>query len=136
VEQPATTELAAPVMEESPATGPTSPGGGAHDEGDSGNEGLWSVAATSTDPDGVGAGATGDAPSSVAQDPPTAVEQATTPAASTAEVRLRQAVRAQQRPRRELLQAAAVEVQEIVREPLRLPSFSAQISSAVKSLKC
>jgi hypothetical protein len=67
-------ELAAPIMVESPATGPTSPVGGAHDEGDPGDEGMWSIAVTSTDPNGVGVGATGDAPSSVAWDLPMAVE--------------------------------------------------------------
>ena len=50
------------------------PGGGAHDEGDPGDEGLWSAAATSADSAGAGAGAAGDAPRSAAQDPPTTAE--------------------------------------------------------------
>ena len=42
VEQPAVAKPAAPAMEEPSVTGPTSPSDGAHDEGDSGDEGLWS----------------------------------------------------------------------------------------------
>ena len=52
VEQPAAVESVAPAMEEPPVTGPTSPGDGAHDVGDLGDEGLWSTAATSADPAG------------------------------------------------------------------------------------
>jgi len=70
------------------------PGGGAHDEGDLDDEGLWSVVATSADPAGAGAGAAGDAPRSATQDPPTIAEQATAPAASTAEIRLERPIRA------------------------------------------
>lgn len=89
VEQPVAMEPAAPTTDDPPVTRPTSPDGGAHDEGDPSDEGLWSAAATSADPAGVGAGATGDAPSNVAQDLPTVA-----PAASTAEVRLGQAIQA------------------------------------------
>jgi len=57
-------------MEELPITGPISPGGGAHDEGDPGDEGFWSAAAMLADPTKAKAGAAGDAPSNVAWDPP------------------------------------------------------------------
>ena len=83
-------ELAAPTMEEPPVTGPTSPGGGAHDKGDPGNKVFWSAVATSTDPARARVGTIGDASGNTAQDPPTVA-----PTSSIAEVRLGRAVRAQ-----------------------------------------
>ena len=74
MEQPAVVEPAAPTMEEPLVTGLTSSGSGAHDKGDPGDEGLWSTVAMSTDPAEAEVGATGDASSSVAQDPPTVAE--------------------------------------------------------------
>ena len=59
-------EPVTPVMEEPAVTGPTSPGGGAHDEGDLGDEGLWSATAMSADPIRAGVGTVGDALSSAA----------------------------------------------------------------------
>jgi hypothetical protein len=64
VEQLAVVKLAAPAMEEPLVTRPTSPDGGVHDEGDLGDEGLWSATVTLADPAGAGAGAVGDASSS------------------------------------------------------------------------
>jgi len=49
-------------MEEPLVTGPTSPGGGAHNEGDPDNKVFWSAAATSTDPTRAGVGTTGGVP--------------------------------------------------------------------------
>jgi hypothetical protein len=88
VEQPAIAEPVTPVMEEPPVTRPTSPSGGAHDEGDPGDEGLWSAMVTSADPIELGAGAAWDALSSAVRDPPTVAEQAIVLVVSTAEVRL------------------------------------------------
>ena len=61
-------------MEEPPVTGPTSPSGGAHDEGDPGDEGLWAAVE-----------AIGDASSTMAWEPPMVTEKTMTPAASTTE---------------------------------------------------
>jgi hypothetical protein len=88
VEQPAIAEPVTPVMEEPPVTRLTSPSGGAHDEGDLGDEGLWSAMVTSADPIEVGARAVWGALSRAVRDPPTVVEQAIVPVVSTAEVRL------------------------------------------------
>jgi len=101
MEQLAAMEPTTPAMEEPPITGLTSLGGGAHDEGDLGDEGFWSTVVTLANPPGVGVGTVGDAPGSAAPDPP------------TSEVRLERAVRAQQQPRRASLRAATVEVEEI-----------------------
>ena len=100
VEQLVVAELATPAMEEPLVTGPTLPRGGTHDDGDSGDEGLWGAMATLADPAGVGAEAVGDAPSNTAWDPPMVAEQMMTLVASTAEARLGQPIRSQQRPRR------------------------------------
>ena len=102
MEQPAAVEPAALAMEEPLVTEPTLPRGGAHDEGDPGDEELWSAAVTLADPVGAEAGATGDAPSNAAWDPTTVAKQATTLVASTVEVRLGRPIRAQQQPRRHL----------------------------------
>jgi hypothetical protein len=95
MEQPTATESVAPTVQEPPVTGPTSPGGGAHNEGDLSDEGLWSAAVTSSDPARAGAGAMRDAPGNAAWDPPMVAEKATAPAASTAGVRLGRPIRVQ-----------------------------------------
>ena len=63
-------ESTTPAIEEPPMTGPTSPGGGLHDEGDS------SVEEPSSDLGGAGTETAGDAPSSTTQGSPTVAEQA------------------------------------------------------------
>ena len=75
MEQPRAAKPAVPAIEEPPATRPTSPGGGAHDEGDPGDEGLWSATVASADPTGAEVGTAGDAPNSAAWDLPTVAEQ-------------------------------------------------------------
>ena len=89
-------EPATPAMEEPPVTELTSPRGGAHDDGDSGDEGLWCAAVMSADPAGAGAGATGDALSNTAWDPRTVAEEVTAPATLIAEARLGRPIRAHQ----------------------------------------
>lgn len=70
-----------PTMEEPLAATPTSPRGGAHDEGDPmnmlGYEEAWNMAGTSTDPTGAGTETARNAPNSTVQDPPMVTEQAT-----------------------------------------------------------
>ena len=117
MEQPVATEPTTPAIEEPLVTGLTLPRGGAHDEGDLSDEGLWSVAAMSANPARARAEAAGDAPSNVTRDPPTVAEQAMAPTMSIVEARLGQPVRAQQRPKRAPLQAATAEVEEITWEP-------------------
>jgi hypothetical protein len=95
MEQPGAVKLGIPAMEEPPATGPTSPGSGAHDEGDPSDEGLWSAMATSANPAKARAGATGDAPSNTTRDTPLVPEQTMAPTTSIVEVRLRWPIRAQ-----------------------------------------
>lgn len=103
---PVAVEPAVPTVEEALAVGPTSSSGGAHDEGDPGDEGFWGATGTSADVAKVGAGTAGDALSITGPGPPAVAEQGTLTAASTAEMGLRRPVRAQQRPRRAPLQAA------------------------------
>ena len=92
VEQLAVAEPGAPAIEEPPVTGPASPRGGAHDEGDPGDEGFWAIGAMPADPTGAGAEATRDASSTAAWEPPMVAKQTMTWASSTAEARPRQPV--------------------------------------------
>ena len=63
-EGPAASVPTAPVFEEPPTTGLTSPGGGAHDEGDPGTKEAWTMTKVSRDAARVGAETAGGAPSS------------------------------------------------------------------------
>lgn len=76
-----------PGVEEPPAIRPTSPGGGADDEGDPtdalGDEEAWAMTGMPVGSTRAGAETAGHAPNSTAQDRPVAVEHAT-PAASQA----------------------------------------------------
>jgi hypothetical protein len=64
--KPEVAEPAAPAVEEPPATGLTLPGGGAHDEGDPGDDEVLGATTTSADPTGAGVGVAGGALSSAA----------------------------------------------------------------------
>lgn len=87
MEQSPVADSVASIMEEPPAVGLTSPGGGAHDEGDptgmSGDEEVQATTNISADSAGARAESAGLAPGSAVQDPPAVVERAT-PAASQA----------------------------------------------------
>ena len=80
MEQPAAAEPTAPAIEEPPVTGPTSPSGGAHDEGDPtdalGDEGVWAMAGVPMESSRVGAETTRPMVGSSTQDPPVAMEHA------------------------------------------------------------
>jgi hypothetical protein len=80
MEETLVAELVAPATEEPLATGPTSLGGGAHDEGNPRNvlgyEEAWAVVGSSQDPDEAGMKATRDAPSGTVVGPPVATKQA------------------------------------------------------------
>ena len=110
MEQPTVAELTAPTMEEPSTTGPTSPNGGFHDEGDPGVEEAWDAVATSSGLAGAGTEPAGDAPSSAAQSPPVVAEQVSSTVAAMAEVALRCCVQAQLLPRRAPLPVATAEV--------------------------
>ena len=106
------------MTEGSLATGPTSPDGGAHDEGDPtnmwGGEKMWIMVRSLGGPIRAGSEATGDAPSSVVEGPPVATEKTTPIVASVTLMGLRRPVQAQQRPRMSPPRVAATEVEEIV----------------------
>lgn len=88
MEETPTRESVAPSMEELLATGLTSPGSGAHDEGDpidaSGGEEAWTIVRSSGGPVRAGSEAMGDALSSPAKGPSMVIEQASPAAASVA----------------------------------------------------
>ena len=73
-------------MGEPSTVGPTSPGGGLHDEGDPGAEEIQDAVATSSGLARATMEPAGDVPSCVMQGPPIATEQAPSAGASTAEV--------------------------------------------------
>ena len=65
-------------MGEPSIAGPTSLGGGLHDEGDPSVEEMWGVAATSSALTEASMEPASDAPSSAARGPPVVVEQVAT----------------------------------------------------------
>ena len=65
----------APIIEEPPIAGPTSPGGGALDEGDLGAEEAWTVMTTSGDVTRAGAETVEGALSGTTQNPPVLLSQ-------------------------------------------------------------
>jgi hypothetical protein len=82
--------LGIPGVEEPTAAGPTSPGGGAHDEGDPadalGDEEVWATASVPVGSAGSGAGTVGPTSGSAAQEPPADVEHAAPEASPTMEI--------------------------------------------------
>ena len=110
-------------MGEPSTTGPTSAGGGLHDDGDPGMEEMWDATMMSSSLVGANMLPTGDVLSSTAQGPPTAAEQVPSVGASTAEAVLERPVRAWQKSRRASLPSTAVVLEEIVRDPTPPPQL-------------
>lgn len=87
-----------PDVEEPLAAGSTSPGDGAHDEGDLedalGDEGAWAMAGVLVESTGAGAETAGPAARSATQDPLIAMEHAVPKTSSVIEVSPRRSVQA------------------------------------------
>ena len=110
-------EPTAPAMEEPSTTGPISPGGGLHDEGDPGVEEL------SGGLGGEGMETTGDASSSTTLGLPMVAEQAPSAVPPTVGEVLGRFGQARRQPRRAPLLAAPVEIKAIVWEPTPPPQL-------------
>ena len=97
--------------------------GGLHDNGNPGAEEMWDAAATSSSLVGANMEPTGDMLSSAVQGLPTAIEQAPSVGASTAEAVLRRPVQAWRQSRRASLPSIAAMLKDIEWEPTPLPQL-------------
>jgi len=117
--------MVVPIVEEPPATGLTSPGGGAHDDGDLmdalGDEGAWDMVGMPVDSTRARTQTVGPMVGNATQDPRTAMEHTAPETAPVMELSSRCSVQAQQHLRRSPPWIAAIQIEEIPWEPARSP---------------